>query len=96
MENTLKPINKKEVKIKNLLGIIDEPTYIDLLFEIVQFLEDENRFDGIFKKGEVSQKTRCRINSEIIKDLDELEKLGYISKLKYTQFQVLKHPWEKE
>ena len=90
----MKALNKKKVKIKNLIGIVDQPTYEDLLFEIVQFLEIENRFDGEFKKGEVSLKTRCRINQELIEDLEKLAELGYIEKLKYTQYKIIKHPWE--
>lgn len=89
----MKKINKKKIKIKNLIGIVDNPSYEDLLFEIVSFLETENRNDTIFKKWEVSQKTRCRIGSEIVDDLDELIKLGYVEKGKYSEYKVLKHPW---
>jgi len=87
-------INKSQIKIKNLIGIIDNPTYEDLLFEIVQFLEFENRFDGEFKKGEVSLKTRCRINSNLEQDLDDLVKLGFLEHHKYTMYKIIKHPWE--
>jgi hypothetical protein len=52
------PIIIKKAKIKNLIGIIDNPTYEDLLFEIAQFLTQENRLDGEFKTREVSLKTR--------------------------------------
>jgi len=90
----MKPINKKIVKIKNLIGIVDNPTYEDLLFEIVQFLDNESRYDGEFFKREVSLFTRVRINSNLEDDIHELEKLGYIEKLKYTSYKVLKHLWE--
>jgi hypothetical protein len=90
----MKPINKKNVKMKNLIGIIDDPTYEDLLFEIVQFLDNTKRYDGEFKTREVSMFTRVRINSELVDDLSELEKLGYIEKLKYTSYKLLKHLWE--
>lgn len=90
----MKPINKKIVKMKNLIGIIDDPTYEDLLFEIVQFLDNQGRHDGEFKVREVSLFTRVRISSDITDDLEELEKLGYIEKLKYTSYKVLKHLWE--
>ncbi|MFW6310869.1 MAG: hypothetical protein ACOC1K_01395 [Nanoarchaeota archaeon] len=89
----MEKVIKKKIKIKNLIGIVDNPTVEDLLFEIVSFLGSENRMDGEFKKWEVSQKTRSRINSEIIEDLEELEKKGYIEKIKYTLFKVLNHPW---
>jgi len=90
----MNPINKKVVKIKNLLGIIDNPTYEDLLFEIVQYLDNLKRYDGEFFKREVSLFTRVRIKTDVEDDILELEKLGYIEKLKYTSYKVLKHLWE--
>ena len=90
----MKKINKNKSKIKNLLGIIDYPTHMDLLFEIVSFLESENRLDNPeFKKWEVSQKTNCRIGEELIDDLNELVKQGYLEKGKYSSYKVLKHIW---
>ena len=61
----MKPIKKKNVKMKNLIGIINDPLYEDLLFEIVQFLDNTNRYDGEFKMREVSLFTRVRINSDL-------------------------------
>jgi len=90
----MKPIKKKNVKMKNLIGIIDEPTYEDLLFEIADFLDNQGRYDGEFKVKEVSFLTRVRIGSELIEDINELVKLGYIEKLKYTSYKLLKHLWE--
>lgn len=90
----MQPINKKNVKMKNLIGIIDNPTFEDLLFEIVQFLDNTKRYDGEFKVREVSLFTRVRINSELNDDINELVNLGYVEKLKYTSFKVLKHLWE--
>lgn len=90
----MKPIKKKNVKMKNLIGIIDSPIYEDLLFEIVQFLDNSKRHDGEFKLREVSMYTRVRIGSELQDDIDELIKLGYLEKLKYTSYKVLKHIWE--
>lgn len=94
MEKQLKQIDKFNVKIKNLLGLIDEPTYEDLLFEIVQLLEEEQQYDGVFKKKDIQQKTRCRISGNLESDLSELEKLGYIENIKYTRYRIIKHPWE--
>jgi hypothetical protein len=91
----MKPLNQEIVKIKNLIGIIENPTYEDLLFEIVNFLNDERRFDGEFKKSDVAYKTRVRITSDIGDDLDEMVKLGYLEKLKYSSYKVIKHLWEK-
>jgi len=90
----MEPINKKNVKMKNLIGIIENPIFEDLLFEIVQFLDNTKKYDGEFKVREVSLFTRVRINSELVDDLNELVSLGYLEKLKYTSYKVLKHLWE--
>jgi len=88
-------IDEKNVKIKNLIGIINNPIHEDLLFEIVNFLNDERRYDGEFKLRDVSLKTRVRISSELSDDVDELVNRGYIEKLKYSSYRVIKHLWEK-
>ena len=90
----MKPINKDIVKLKNLIGIIPDPTYNDLLYEIVNFLNNELRFDGEFKMREVSLKTRVRINNDINEDIEKLIEMGYVEKLKYSSYNVIKHLWE--
>lgn len=90
----MKSIKKKNVKMKNLIGIIDNPTVEDLLFEIVQFLDNSKRYDGEFKMREVSLFTRVRVSSDLSKDISKLIKNGYIEKLKYTSYKVIKHLWE--
>ena len=90
----MKPIKKKNVKMKNLIGIIDHPTHEDLLFEIVQFLDNTKRYDGEFLKREFSLFTRVRVKKDVVDDLEELIKLGYIEKLKYTSYRIIKHLWE--
>jgi dUTPase len=90
----MNPINEKNVKIKNLIGIIDNPTHEDLLFEIVNFLNDEKRYDGEFRIRDVALKTRVRINSELEDDINQLVSLGYVEKLKYTSYKIIKHNWE--
>jgi hypothetical protein len=90
----MNPIDYENAKIKNLLGIIDEPTYEDLLFEIVDFLGNENRLDETFNIREASLKTKVRIKKDFVEDVDKLEKLGYIEKVRYTQYKVLKNLWE--
>lgn len=87
----MKKINKNKIKIKNLIGIVDNPTHEDLLFEIVSFLEDEGKEE--FKKGDVSIKTRCRIKESLEKDLQVLIDLGYIEHLGWTKYKLIKHPW---
>ncbi|HRT03416.1 MAG TPA: hypothetical protein P5513_05710, partial [Candidatus Diapherotrites archaeon] len=83
-----------KIKIKNLLGLIDNPTYEDLLFEIVTFLEKEGRLEDEFIKQEVSLKTRCRIEENLDADLKKLQELGYIEHRGWTKWKLLKHPWK--
>lgn len=89
------PLDYSKAKIKNLLSIIDEPTHEDLLFEIIDFLENENRHDGKFTTHETYLKTRTRILSSVTKDLNKLVELGYLEKHKQSTYEVIKHCWEK-
>jgi hypothetical protein len=91
----MKPLNEKIVKIKNLTGILDNPTHEDLLFEIVSFLDTERRYDGEFRGHDAYLKTRVRLSSSLAEDLNELARMGYIEKLKYSNYRVIKHLWEK-
>ena len=92
----MKPIDYNIAKIKNLIGIIENPTYEDLLFEIVSFLDNERNYSGEFKSHDVYAKTRVRINSEFRDDIAELVKMGYVEVIKHANFRVIKHLWEKE
>jgi hypothetical protein len=90
----MKGINKKKIKIKNLLGIVEDPTLEDLLFEIVNFLEKESRLEDDFIKYEVSLKTRCRIEENLEDDLSKLQDLDYIEHKGWTKYHLIKHPWQ--
>ena len=90
----MKGIQKKKIKIKNLIGIVDNPTHEDLLFEIVSFLEKENRLDEEFIKHEVNLKTRCRIEESLEDDLKKLQEAGYLEHKGWTKFKLIKHPWQ--
>jgi len=90
----MKGINRKKIKIKNLLGIVEEPTHEDLLFEIVNFLEKESRLEDDFIKYEVNLKTRCRISENLEDDLAKLHDLCYIEHRGWTKYHLLKHPWQ--
>ena len=89
----MKGINTGKIKVKNLIGIVDNPVYEDLLFEIVSFLEKESRLEDEFIKQEVSLKTRCRIEEDLDRDLKKLQELGYIEHRGWTKWKLLKHPW---
>jgi len=90
----MKSINKNNVKLKNIIGIIDEPTYTDLLYEIVHYLDNIKKYDGIFKIKDISLVTKCRINSELIDDINELIALGYVEQINKNTFKIIKHKWE--
>jgi hypothetical protein len=90
----MKPIDKNIVKLKNLIGIIENPTFEDLLYEIVAFLESESNFEGEFKIRDVFLKTRVRLSSDLYEDVDKLVEMGYLEKLKYSNYKVIKHLWE--
>lgn len=90
----MNPINTNNVKIKNLICLIDNPTHEDLLFEIVFFLDSEKRYDGKFSVKEVSLKTHSRISGELSSDIEKLEELGFIKKEKYNNYILIKHIWE--
>ena len=89
----MKGIKKEKIKIKNLIGIVDHPTHEDLLFEIVSFLEREDRLDDEFNKEEVSLKTRCRIEEDLELDLKKIQSMGFIEHKGWTKYQLIKHPW---
>ena len=90
----MKGIQKKKIKIKNLIGIVDNPTHEDLLFEIVSFLEKENRLEDFFSKHEVNLKTRCRIEEDLDKDIKKLLENGWIEHHGWTKYKIIKHPWQ--
>lgn len=89
------PLNKNIAKLKNLIGIVPDPTPEDLLFEIVQMLSNEMRLDGEFKLRDVSLKTKIRISGDILKDVEALVNLGYVNVVaKNTTYVVIRHLWE--
>jgi len=90
----MRGIQKKKIKIKNLIGIVDNPTHEDLLFEIVSFLEKEDRLEDFFIKHEINLKTRCRIEEDLDKDIKKLLEAGWIEHHGWTKYKLIKHPWE--
>ena len=90
----MEKINRKILPFKYHISFtINNPKIEDLLYELVNFLEIENRLDGKFNYWEICNKTVTRINENIDKDREELINLGYIEKDKYTQYNIIKHPW---
>lgn len=90
----MKKINKKIVPLKYLIRFTIFPDINDLLYEIVNYLELENRMDGEFNIAEVVNKTHTRIGDNVEEDLQTLINKGFIEKLKYTKYRIVKHLWE--
>lgn len=85
------PINKNKVPLKYRIHFTQtNPTKYDLLYEIAEFLEEENKNE--FNEWELKNKTTSRINS-LEENLEFLINEGFIEKLKYTKYKLLKHPW---
>jgi hypothetical protein len=92
----MKFLDKNKVKIKNLIGIIENPTYEDLLFEIVLFLNDDANKEGNFKIKDVYFRTKTRLSSDIREDVAGLVERGYVERIKYSEYKVIKHLWEED
>lgn len=90
----MKKINKKIVPLKYLIKFNIHPSIEDLLYEIVNFLDVENRLNGEINLAEIINKTSTRINNNIEDDIKILIDNGYLEKLKYTKYRVIKHLWE--
>ncbi len=90
----MKKINRNKLPFKYHINFtIINPCIEDILYELINFLEIENRFDGEFNHWEICNKTITRINT-IEEDIEELINKGYIEKLKYTKYKIISHPWE--
>lgn len=88
-------INRKKVKIKYLIGFKKDeiPEIEGLLYEIVSFLEENERMDGEINNWEILNKTTYRVNNSIEEDIKELIDKGYLEQGKYTKYKVISHPW---
>lgn len=91
----MKQINKNKLPLKYLINftIINTNT-MDLLFEIVNFLDKEQRYDGEINYWEICNKTVTRIGDTIDDDIQLLINNGYLEKSKYTKYKVITHPWD--
>ena len=91
----MKPIDKNKLPLKYLINFtIINPCIEDLLFEIVNFLDKDNRYDGEINYWEICNKTVTRISDNIDDDINILIERGFIEKGKYTKYNIIKHLWE--
>lgn len=86
-------IDKKNVEFKYLINYPENRTVLNLLYEICEIIMDEGRTENVFNIADINTKTTTRINKTSKEDLKQLEEEGYIKKLKYTQYEVIKTPW---
>lgn len=85
------PLNKEKVPLKYRIHFTkNNPTKYDLLYEIAEFLEEEGKDE--FNEWELKNKTQSRIDS-LEDNVKFLIDEGFIEKLKYTKYRLLKHLW---
>lgn len=91
----MKPLNKNKLPLKYLINFtIIDSSILDLLFEMVNFLDKEKRYDGEINYWEICNKTTSRISENIDNDIETLINLGYLEKGKYTKYNIINHPWD--
>lgn len=85
-------INKSIVPLKYRIGFTKYcPSKYDLLYELTEFLEAEQKEE--FNEWELKNKTKSRINS-LEENLQTLIDEGYIEKSKYTKYRLIKNMWQ--
>lgn len=85
------PLNFKKVELKYLIDCIDIPTKYDLLFEIANFLHQENKDE--FNEWELKNKTKYRLGT-LEENFQYLIDEGFIEKTKYTKYKLINHIWK--
>lgn len=85
-------INKSIVPLKYRIGFTKYcPSKYDLLYELTEFLEAEQKEE--FNEWELKNKTKSRVNS-LEENLQTLIDEGYIEKSKYTKYRLIKNMWQ--
>lgn len=85
-------IDKNKVPLKYLIGYTNvEPTKYDMLYELVEFLQNENK--DTFSESELKGKTKSRFGT-YEENFTELVNEGFIVKDKYSKYKLVKHLWE--
>ena len=85
-------INKSIVPLKYRIGFTKYcPSKYDLLYELTEFLEAEQKEE--FNEWELKNKTKSRVNS-LEENLQTLIDEGYVEKSKYTKYRLIKNMWQ--
>lgn len=85
------PVNYDKVELKYMVDYINEPSKYDLLFEIANFLTQENKDE--FNEWELKNKTKYRFGT-LEENFQILVDEGFIEKSKYTKYKLVKHLWQ--
>lgn len=85
-------IDKNKVQIKYRIGFTKTaPSKYDLLYELAELLEQENKEE--FNDWELKNKTKSRTGS-LEENLKALVDEGFIEPTKYTKYKLVKHLWQ--
>ena len=85
------PINQLKVELKYKIGYTKEnPSKYDILYEIAEFLQLENKDE--FNEWELKNKTKSRFGT-LEENVKILIEEVFIEKEKYTKYKLLKHLW---
>lgn len=87
-----KLIETENVPLRYALGkFLGTPE--ELLYELCRFIQKEERSSLEFNLAEATNKTSVRLTDTVENDLDKLIELGYVEKLKYKKYKILKSLW---
>jgi len=87
----MKPVDNNKVPLKYLIGYITNESLYDMLYELVMFLQNENK--DYFTEAEIKAKTKSRYKS-FDENFSALITEGFIKKDKYSRYQLVSHLWE--
>lgn len=85
-------INKSIVPLKYRIGFTKYcPSKYDLLYELSEFLEAEQKEE--FNEWELKNKTKSRVGT-LEENIQILIDEGFVEKTKYTKYKLLKNKWQ--
>lgn len=88
----MKQIDKNKVPMKYLIGYnLSGASIYDMLYELVMFLQNENK--DYFTEVEAKAKTKSRCGS-FDENFEALISNGFIEKDKYSKYKLISHLWE--
>lgn len=85
-------IDPFKVQLKYKIGFTKtNPDKYDLLYELAEFLQNENKEE--FNEWELKNKTKSRVPT-LEENVNILIEEGFILKEKYTKYRLIKHLWQ--